>query len=40
VNYQNKHKILLNYEQNTYLIKIASCFRVFPMFRKVASAQE
>jgi len=37
VNHWNKHKILSKYEQNKYLIQIASCFRVFPMFWKVAS---
>ena len=37
----NEYKILSKYEQNAYLIQIASpCFHVFPMFWKVASARE
>jgi len=40
VNYQNKYEILSKHKHCTYLIRIAPCFRTFPMFRNVASARE
>jgi len=36
----NKHIILSKYEQNTHFIQIASCLRVCPLLRNVASARE